>query len=268
MSSLLEKANALITSINAEESEMISVQRSRKFIEDELGEYSKKLTDTLETLANTKKAVELLQTATNKSLSTSYKFIEYNLNQALSRVFPDEMNQVELSETSVGVYPQLEFIIHTADGELRAVDDDSGHGMAQVISLLSNLCLIVIKNARRFVELDEVTSGLDEYTRTIMEYILWEFTKIGFQFIIIEHRAKPTMYSQVVALENTPDGTVIANTYIEGVTGKTDVARHNSYEYFERKRQEAENLSAGIVTPNVGMLGASGSDVARPGVDF
>ena len=101
------------------------------------------------------------------------------------------------------------------NGKVRSLKADSGHGLAQVISLLSILSLIVITGSRRILVMDEVISGLSVNNRRIITDILWTFTQIGFQFIVNDHGFIPKG-SKVFHLEMQGDVSHIKDTYIEG----------------------------------------------------
>jgi type I site-specific restriction endonuclease len=150
----------------------------------ELAEKNKELKEQLDVLST---AVGILRGVSDEVVQKSYKFIEDNINEALSRIFVNTVRKIRIKEYSRGDHPQLEIELLTEGGRVRSLKTSSGHGIMQVISLLCTLCLIVITNSRRVLAMDEVLSGLSGPTRRIVEEILWAFTEVGFQFIISEH---------------------------------------------------------------------------------
>lgn len=160
-------------------------------------------------------AIEILRQVSDEAVSNAYKFLEENLNTALSRMFQNTTRHVTLREyTRNNQYPQLEIELTVAGGKKRSLKADSGHGLAQIVSLLSILCLIVITESRRILVMDEIISGLSVYNREIVSEILWTFTQIGFQFIVNEHGFIPKG-SKVYHLEMVGDVSHIKETYIE-----------------------------------------------------
>lgn len=228
--SLLQDAKELIQNIQQVEMEQQSFQHSKAMLESSIAEYQTKLKNALEEYEVNSNAVKLLQSVSSSSVQESYRFIETNINEALKRIFPDRVRTIKLEESSRGNYPQLELSLIVENGVKRSLSDNSGHGIAQVVSALCTLCLIVIRGARRLVVLDEVTSGMDRDTRAMFEQIMWDFSTIGFQFIAVEHGFTPPKGAHVI---HFIDGgyagkekgiAIIDKEYIEGVTGNTSTA--------------------------------------------
>ena len=164
-------------------------------------------------------AIEILREVSDEAVTQAYKFLEESLNAAMERMFRHTTRKLRLKEWTRGnQYPQLELELTVANGEIRSLKSDSGHGLAQIVSLLSILSLIVITNSRRLVVMDEVISGVSAHNRKITTDILWTFTEIGFQFIINEHGYIP-QGSQVYHMEMVADVSHVKETYIaeEGV---------------------------------------------------
>lgn len=160
-------------------------------------------------------AIEILRQVSDEAVAEAYKFLEESLNAALERMFTNTTRRIRLKEwTRNGQYPQLEIELTVNNGKVRSLKSDSGHGLAQIVSLLSILSLIVITNSRRLMVLDEVMSGLSIHNRQIVSDILWTFTKIGFQFIVNEHGYVPKG-SKVYHMEMVADVSHVKETYIE-----------------------------------------------------
>ena len=160
-------------------------------------------------------AIEILKKLSDTAVIDAYRFIESSINDALGKMFRGTTRQIRIKEYMRDEkYPQLEIELTTNNGIVRSLKTDSGHGIAQIVSLLSLLCLIVLTGARRILCIDEVLSGLSIENRQVITDILWSFTEIGFQFIIIEHGYVPKG-AKVYELELDGDIGKIKNSYIE-----------------------------------------------------
>ena len=160
-------------------------------------------------------AIDILRQVSDQAVVEAYKFLESSLNAALARMFSNTTRQIRLHEyTRDGQYPQLEIELLVGNGKKRSLKSDSGHGLAQIVSLLSILSLIVITNSRRILVMDEIISGLSVHNRKIVSDILWTFTDIGFQFIVNEHGYVPKG-SKVYYLEMVGDVSHVKESYIE-----------------------------------------------------
>ena len=156
-------------------------------------------------------------------------------------MFENTTRKIQIKESiRNNQYPQLELILHVGNGKTRSLKNDSGHGLAQIVSLLSILSLIVITGSRRILVMDEVISGLSVHNRQIVTDILWSFTEIGFQFIVNDHGYIPER-SHVYHLEMNGDVSGVKQHYIAktGVylqgDGKTD------YDYSEKNSNIQED---------------------------
>lgn len=151
-------------------------------------EYDNSIKDMSTILVDNKEAMGLLNTVKDMNTAQSYAFIEHNLNIALEKVFRDSIRKIRLVEgTYNSKYPELRLELITENNVKRNLKTDSGHGIRQVVSLLTTLCLICVSGARRFLVLDEVLTGLSLESRQAVDDILWAFTEIGFQFVVVEH---------------------------------------------------------------------------------
>lgn len=160
-------------------------------------------------------AIEILKKLSDTAVIDAYRFIEASINDALGKMFRGTTRQIRIKEyIRDEKYPQLEIELTTNNGIVRSLKTDSGHGIAQIVSLLSLLCLIVLTGARRILCIDEVLSGLSIENRQIITDILWNFTEIGFQFIIVEHGYVPRG-AKVYELELDGDIGKVKNSYIE-----------------------------------------------------
>jgi len=209
-------------------------------------------------------AIEILTMVSDEAVKEAYKFLEENLNASLERIFDKTTRKIKLKEyTRSNQYPQLEFQLHVGNGIVRSLKSDSGHGLAQIVSLLSILCLIVITGSRRIMVLDEVLSGLSVRSMKIVSDILWTFTEIGFQFIINEHGYRPKG-ADVYHLEMIGDVSRLKERYIEetGVYLNGDVVYEDDetfvpYSNSEQSENKTDDTSSTDETAEV----ETGSDI-------
>jgi len=182
-------------------------------------------------------AIEILREVSDEAVSEAYRFLEQSLNSALERMFTNTTRRIKIHEWTRGnQYPQLELELYVQNGKTRSLKSNSGHGIAQIVSLLSILSLIVLTGSRRILVLDEILSGISKTNRVIIEDILWTFTEIGFQFVMNEHGFVPKG-SKVYHLEMIGDVSRVKDTYIEdkGV-------------YLDRSEEDVENVGVSVVT--------------------
>jgi len=188
ISDTLAKAEKLIESINVVERNQQADISSRDKCIKAIEGLKAKIKENEEGIDIATHAIEILKGISDKSVQEAYSFLEGNINKALERMFINTTRQIKLREyVRTNQYPQLEIELTVEGGRKRSLKTDSGHGLAQIVSLLSILSLIVITRSRRILVMDEIISGLDIRNREIISEILWSFTEIGFQFIVNEH---------------------------------------------------------------------------------
>lgn len=159
-------------------------------------------------------AIELLTKVSDEAVGEAYGFLTESLNTALSRMFKNTTRKIKLKERMRNnQYPQLDVILFVGNGKTRSLKGNSGHGLAEIVSLLSILSLIVITGSRRILVMDEIISGVDIENRQIIDDILWTFVQIGFQFIINDHGFVPKG-SHVYYLEMVGDVSGVKQDYI------------------------------------------------------
>lgn len=211
----IASARQLINEINAVEVEQQANLRARRKLEEGINELVEKNQQNKEALDIATHAIEILRQVSDEAVTQAYQFLEESLNSALERMFENTTRKIRLHEyTRNNQYPQLEIELTVANGKKRSLKADSGHGLAQIVSLLSILSLIVLTNSRRILVMDEVISGLSVHNRKIVTDILWQFTQIGFQFIVNEHGYVPKG-SKVFHMEMVGDVSGVKQSYIE-----------------------------------------------------
>lgn len=211
---MLQEGDALTTRIQTVESEYAANIKIRGALETQIRSLQKEAEGMAEALDIATHAIEILRELSDEVVARAYAFLEETLNEALAKMFVNTTRRIKLNETLLrNQYPQLEIELYVTNGKKRTLKGDSGHGIAQIISLLSILALIVMTKSRRLLVIDEVMSGLSVRNRKIITEILWAFTEIGFQFIINEHGYVPER-AMVYHLEMVGDVSNVKSAYI------------------------------------------------------
>lgn len=211
---LRQRVNSFISVVNQIEIENAAAERSRQSLENTIAQLAEENKNNKEALDIASNAITILRQVSDEAVSQAYGFLETSLNSALERMFENTTRKIEIKESiRNNQYPQLELILHVGNGKTRSLKTDSGHGLAQIVSLLSILSLIVITGSRRILVMDEVISGLSVHNRKIVSDILWSFTEIGFQFIVNDHGFIPKG-SHVYHLEMNGDVSGVKQHYI------------------------------------------------------
>lgn len=228
---LKNRANQFMTIVQNIEIENASAITSRQRLEATINQLVENNKENKEALEIAQNAIAVLKQLSDDVVGQAYGFLQENLNTALKRMFKNTIRKIEIKESLLrGQYMQLELILHVGDNKIRSLKTDSGHGIAQIVSLLCILSLIVITNGRRLLVIDEVISGLSVNNRRIVNDILWAFTEIGFQFIVNEHGFIPEG-SHVYHLEMNGDVSGVKQHYIakNGVYLQGSGSEHYTY---------------------------------------
>ena len=214
LEAIKQQVNSFISVVNQIEIENAAAIKSKQSLEETiktLVEQNKQNKEALDIASN---AITILRQVSDEAVSQAYGFLETSLNSALARMFSKTTRKIEIKEyIRNNQYPQLELVLHVGNGKTRSLKTDSGHGLAQIVSLLSILSLIVITGSRRILVMDEIISGLSVHNRKIVSDILWSFTEIGFQFIVNDHGFIPEG-SHVYHLEMNGDVSGVKQDYI------------------------------------------------------
>lgn len=208
------QATAFLNEVKDLELHQMANIRIKTDLEKTIEEIAKQNAENQEALDIASHAIELLKEVSDRAVYKAYRQLEEQLNSALERMFVNTTRKITLHEYMRGNYPQLEIILTVSNGKKRSLKTDSGHGLAQIISILCILSLIVVTNSRRILVMDEILSGLSIHNRMIVTDILWAFTEIGFQFIVNEHGYVPKG-SKVYHLEMVGDVSGVKESYIE-----------------------------------------------------
>ena len=210
----------------------MSTIRSRQVIEKQIQDLLEENKRNKEALDIGLHAIDILRQVSDQTVQEAYKFLEGSINTALAEMFTRSTRKIRIREYTRGVqYPQLVFEMDNGNGKIRSLKA-GGHGVAQIVSLLSILCIIVITGARRILILDEVLSGVSQSNLMVIDEVLWSFTEIGFQFIINDHGFIPKG-SHVYHLEAVNDISHLKDDYASeyGVYRQSTNLNAKSYDY-------------------------------------
>lgn len=154
---LRQKANAFISVVGQIELENAAAIKSKEALETSINELMENNKNNKEALDIATHAIEILRQVSDEAVSQAYGFLEQSLNASLERMFEHTTRKIEIKESiRNNQYPQLELILHVGNGKTRSLKTDSGHGLAQIVSLLSILSLIVITGSRRILVMASV----------------------------------------------------------------------------------------------------------------
>lgn len=211
---LTQQINSFIQTVDKLELENKAAIKTRETLENSIKALAEKQAQNKEALDIATHAIEILKEVSDEAVSKAYGFLVQNLNVSLARMFKNTTRRIEIKEyLRNNQYPQLELILHVGNGRTRSLKTDSGHGLAQIVSLLSILSLIVITGSRRILVMDEIISGVSVHNRKVINDILWTFTEIGFQFVVNEHGFIAES-SHVYHLEMVGDVSTVKKHYI------------------------------------------------------
>lgn len=239
---LRNRASQFISVVGQIEIENAAAIRSKESLEETIRQLALQNENNKEALDIETHAIDILRQVSDEAVSQAYGFLETSLNSSLARMFEHTTRKIEIRESiRNNQYPQLELVLHVGNGKTRSLKSDSGHGLAQIVSLLSILCVIVITGSRRILVMDEILSGLSVHNRQIVSDILWTFTEIGFQFIVNDHGFIPER-SHVYHLEMSGDVSGVKKDYIAttGVYLQGDGKRQYDYSIKNTETTEDE----------------------------
>lgn len=261
---LKEQARQFISVVEQIESQNMASEMAREQLIATINTLIESNKNNKEALDIATHAIELLTKVSDEAVGEAYGFLTESLNTALSRMFKNTTRRIELKERMRNnQYPQLDVILHVGNGKTRSLKGNSGHGLAEIVSLLSILSLIVITGSRRILVMDEIISGVDIENRQIIDDILWTFVQIGFQFIINDHGFVPKG-SHVYYLEMVGDVSGVKQDYIatngvylQGDSGYTeDKSTEEILEDIVEQSKVESNTSGVLESSNAGLTRA------------
>ena len=245
---LQSEVNQFLNIVGEYEKSNEASKKTKETLEKSILELVEKNKTNKEALDIATHAIEILRKVSDEAVNKAYAFLEKSLNTALARMFENSTRKIEIKEYTLrNQYPQLELVLHVGNGKIRSLKSDSGHGLAQIVSLLSVLSLIVITGSRRILVMDEIISGLSVHNRKIVTDILWSFTEIGFQFIVNDHGYIPEG-SHVYVLEMVGGVSGIKKDYIAEKGIYLQGSSDSEYSYGDEQTREVieNNIESSI----------------------
>lgn len=142
------------------------------------------------TLKTMVKAATLLSSVSEDCTNQILNSIVEVINKALAVLFPNDPKTVEITRSLYReTHPHYNLVLKTKSGVPRAFNQ-SGTGLAQIISFLFTACLIDSRNGRNIMVMDELLSGLHPGAKSIVANLMLALTKRThdpFQFICVEY---------------------------------------------------------------------------------
>lgn len=143
--------------------------------------------DTLNTMV---KAAKILSSVSEECTNQVLSAITGVINKSLQVLFPDDPKTIEIVHSIYrDTHPQYTLTLRTQNGVPRAFNQ-SGTGLAQVISFLFTTCLIDARKGRNIMVMDELLNGLHPDAKGIVRDIMLALStrkNDPFQFIIVEY---------------------------------------------------------------------------------
>lgn len=250
---LIQKAKEMIRDIEQIEAENNSNINTLKKYEEDIERLKETIVDNQEALDIASHALEIIQNVSDEVVQKAYSFLETNINAVLERTFTNSIRRIKITEFLLrNQYPQLEIELDVGNGIKRTLKTDSGHGIAQIVSVLSIICIIILTGSRRLLVMDEIISGVSAKNKEILSDIMWTFTEIGFQFICVEHGFIPKG-AKVYKLEMKNDVSGIVDEYIELDGVYNEIKRKSKEDIEESVDGDFSNFDSEQLKPNLNL---------------
>ena len=163
MSFNLDQAKAVLAQSNELSREGITLAMTNSKLRDtysqlkaEVDTLSKEISDGCATLDVMVKAATILSSVSEDCTNQVLKAITDVINKSLGVLFPDDPKTIEIAHSIYReTHPQYTLVLRTQNGVARAFNQ-SGTGLAQVISFLFTACLIDARKGRNIMVMDEL----------------------------------------------------------------------------------------------------------------
>lgn len=197
MSFNLDQAKTVLAQSNELSREGITLAMTNSKLRDtysqlkaEVDTLSKEISDGCATLDVMVKAATILSSVSEDCTNQVLKAITDVINKSLGVLFPDDPKTIEIAHSIYReTHPQYTLVLRTQNGVARAFNQ-SGTGLAQVISFLFTACLIDARKGRNIMVMDELLNGLHPSAKGIVRDIMLALSTRPhdpFQFVIVEY---------------------------------------------------------------------------------
>lgn len=172
------------------------------------------------------KSIKQLKDTADERSTEAKKYIEDTLNWALSQI-PLKQRYSAVIVESNSKKSTKEMAIQLVDldtGKRREIRVQTGTAIAQIVSFLMNVILIIVSGSTRIMLLDEVFSGIQdvESIKVFGDILVSIAEKENFQFIFIEHKSTLLNVEGIkpifLDLQNYNDGAIVVNSLEEIVS--------------------------------------------------
>lgn len=162
------------------------------------------------------RAITLVGNVSDENITATLNNITGVINRALAILFKDK-RQVSIEKIMHNnTYPHFNVVLRVEDGSIRTFDQ-SGSGLAEVISFLYDVCLIDLRGGRKIIVADEIMNGLHPSAKELIKELMLAMTP-KFKFIITEYMLDIGTQYEVIKTDGTaevvkvPDGNYYINT--------------------------------------------------------
>ena len=186
-------ANSARTNANDGLSTVLANTRVRatyQNLQSEIAELQSKIDTDAEKLQTLVKAAALLSSVSEENTNQILNAVIDVINKALAVLFPNDPKTVEITRSLYReTHPHYNLVLKTKSGVTRAFNQ-SGTGLAQIISFLFTTCLIDSRKGRNIMVMDELLSGLHPGAKGIVSNLMLALSKRKhdpFQFVCVEY---------------------------------------------------------------------------------
>lgn len=193
----LTDAQALVSTAKASANNGISaavanaqMRQTYQMLQTEIQSLQETVDTSASELQTMVKAAALLSSVSEENTNQILNSIIEVINKALAVLFPNDPKTVDITRSLYReTHPHYNLVLKTNTGVTRAFNQ-SGTGLAQIISFLFTTCLIDARKGRNIMVMDELLNGLHPGAKSIVANLMLALTKRThdpFQFVCVEY---------------------------------------------------------------------------------